>query len=147
MRTWSRTLVFFLLTQPVFAVSEAELVAAVLMGEARGEGQRGLGCVAAVIATRSARKGLTPLQVVAKKGWFSCLKGTTPEKLWHRYHGEPVFEQALAVSKKLHLAPEELPDVRGATHFTEKKERPYWAKGLKPVVIVGNHAFYKLEKY
>jgi len=34
---------------------------------------------------------------------------------------------------------------RGATHFTLATERPSWAKGHKPVAVIGAHAFYRLR--
>ncbi len=33
---------------------------------------------------------------------------------------------------------------RGANHFTKKQETPYWAINQTPVVVIGNHAFYRL---
>jgi spore germination cell wall hydrolase CwlJ-like protein len=29
-------------------------------------------------------------------------------------------------------------------HATWMKKKPYWAKGQKPVKVIGQHAFYKL---
>ena len=31
-----------------------------------------------------------------------------------------------------------------ATHFAHKQEKPHWTAGHLPVVILGNHAFYRL---
>ena len=32
---------------------------------------------------------------------------------------------------------------KGSTHYHTLKVHPYWAKGHKPVVIIGNHVYYR----
>jgi len=36
---------------------------------------------------------------------------------------------------------------KSANHFTCATEHPYWAKGRRPVAIIGRHAFYRLDRY
>ena len=142
-----------LLTLPALAQPYQEkVVAAVLMGEAWGEGERGMVAVAEVINQRSKDQDKTPLQVVThRKGSvhaFSCLSGTTPDSLVKKFSREAAYQTALKVARLVCQTPEKLPGIsRQATHFTNKKERPWWAKDRKPVAVIGNHAFYKMARY
>jgi len=36
---------------------------------------------------------------------------------------------------------------KSSTHFTRADEKPAWAKGKKPVAIIGDHAFYRIANY
>jgi len=125
------------------------VVAAVLMGEAWGEGERGMLAVGEVIHQRAADKSLTPLQVVTKRAKsgkyaFSCLNGRGPENLVKKYWKEPVFQQALVIARIVCDEPEKLPGItHGANYFTRKEEKPEWARGRKPVAVVKAHAFYR----
>ncbi len=127
-------------------------VAAVLMGEARSEGVRGMTAVAEVIHQRAVEKGRTPLQVVsARRGRihaFSCVNGTTLDRLIRRFSRQPVYQEALQLAQEVCEDPERLPGITmGANHFTRATERPYWAKGSQPVAVIGQHAFYRLDHY
>jgi len=127
-------------------------VAAVLMGEAWSDGLQGMTAVAEVIHQRAVEKNETPLQVLSahrgKVHAFSCLNGTTPDQLVERFSREPDYDQALQLAQKVCETPAQLPGlVKCANHFTRSNERPYWAKGKRPVAVIGRHAFYKLEHY
>lgn len=121
-------------------------VAAVLLGEARGEGRVGMTAVAEVIRTRADARGVTGLAVISRPRHFSCLNGTTINGLIRKFEGRhPQWDTALRISRLMYNNPELLPGyAKGANHFTKKQERPYWARGKLPVVIIGNHAFYRL---
>ena len=125
-------------------------VAAVLMGEAWCQGRIGMVAVGEVIRERSVRLQRTPLQVVTagRRGVhaFSCLNGTNIDALIRKFAKEREYKVALEVAQIVCRNPDQLPGVtRGATHFTLATERPYWAKGSKPVAIIGAHAFYRLR--
>jgi len=121
-----------------------EVLAAVLLAEARGEGEVGMRAVAEVVRRRADAKGVSMLSVL-KPGAFSSLNGTDRDALLRRFHGHPLFPKALAIARIAYNRPETLGDLtRGANHFTHKRERPYWSAGLQPVVVIGNHAFYRL---
>jgi N-acetylmuramoyl-L-alanine amidase len=139
------------LTAPAQTYQE-EAVAAVLMGEAWSEGTRGMTAVAEVIHQRAAEKGRTPLQVVAfHRGpvhAFSCLNGTTLDRLIRKFSPEPDFQQALQLAETVCHEPDRLPGLtRAANHYTRATERPAWAAGKHPVAIIGRHAFYRLKHY
>lgn len=124
-----------------------KVVAAVLLAEARGEGETGMVAVAEVIRRRADQKGITPLQVV-KPGAFSSLNGKTHDQIVRKFENHPMFPEALRIARMLYNEPQKLRNItRGATHFTNKEETPYWAVNQTPVAVIGNHAFYRLEGY
>jgi hypothetical protein len=123
------------------------IVAAVLMGEARGEGGIGMTAVAEVVYNRSVKQGRSPLAVVCRKGAFSCLNGKTPEQLYQEHCRSPLFNVALKVAKTVYNCPEQLPGItRGATFYDHKDAQPMWLGEVELVVVLGHHAFYVEKK-
>jgi spore germination cell wall hydrolase CwlJ-like protein len=121
-----------------------EAVAAVLLAEARGEGLAGMRAVAEVIRCRADLQG-TSMLAVLKPGTFSSLNGTSIPALIRRFSRHPLYAQALQIAKTAYNQPHQLGNqTRGATHFTQKSEKPHWSKGLFPVATIGQHAFYRL---
>ena len=56
------------------------------------------------------------------------------------------FEVALRIARIMYNEPERLPGYsRGATHFDEVSNRPFWAQDAIRVAVVGNLVFYRLE--
>ena len=132
-------------TLPASAATYGQkVVAAVLLAEARGEGETGMVAVAEVIRRRADQKGISPLLVV-KPGAFSSLNGKTHDQIVRQFENHPMFPQALRIARTLYNEPEKLRNItKGATHFTHKAETPYWAVNQTPVAVIGNHAFYRL---
>jgi N-acetylmuramoyl-L-alanine amidase len=127
-------------------------VAAVLMGEAWSEGVQGMTAVAEVIHQRSVEKGKAPLQIIsANRGRihaFSSLNGTTLDRLIDKFSQEPDYQKALQVAQMTCETPGLLPGLtNSANHYTKATERPYWARGHRPVAVIGRHAFYRLDHY
>jgi spore germination cell wall hydrolase CwlJ-like protein len=120
------------------------IVAAVLMGEARGEGEMGMTAVAEVIRNRANAARKSPLEIVLKRGGFSCLKDTTPEALHRKFHQMKTYPMALLIAKTCYNTPEQLPNVtKGATFFDSMKQnRPPWLDDVLLVTTIGNHRFY-----
>jgi spore germination cell wall hydrolase CwlJ-like protein len=128
---------------------QEKAVAAVLMGEAWGEGTTGMLAVGEVIRERSVRLNRTPLKVIAagRRGIhaFSCLNGTNLDALIRKFAKKPDYQRALRIARIVCRTPEQLPGItQGATHFVLATEQPYWAEGHQPVVVIGAHAFYRL---
>lgn len=124
---------------------EERVVAAVLMGEAWNQGAHGMTAVGEVISQRVKQLGKTPAQVVMARKQFSCLDDSTPAKLVVKFAREPDFKVALRIAQQVCRKPESLPGITArATNYTRREERPVWAKGKKPVVVIGDHAFYRL---
>lgn len=123
-----------------------QVVAAVLMAEAWGEGRTGMTAVAEVIRTRADEWAISPLAVVKRVKHFSCLNTVRPEALVRKFHRQPDFVLALEIARTLYNKPQELPGcARGATHFHDHSKTPYWASGERPVAIIGNLSFYRLS--
>ena len=124
-----------------------EIVAAVLLAEARGEGDKGMKAVAEVIRNRADKKGVSMLSVV-KPGAFTSLNGTDRDALLRRFRYHPMFDDALRIARTAYNEPHRLPNVsRNATHFAHKSEVPWWARGKRPVARIGNHVFYRLARF
>jgi len=131
---------------------EEKAIAAVLMGEAWSEGISGMTAVAEVIHQRVQDKRWTPLKVVSSRRGrvhaFSCLNRTTLDQLIAKFEAQPDFAKALQIAKTTCQTPSHLPGLtKTADHYSHVEEKPYWAKGHEPVVIIGQHAFYKLKRY
>ena len=137
-----------------------EIVAVTLLGEARGEGHRGMYAVACVIQKRTQERGLTPAEVCQQhrsvKGrkvwqfstWADVKYVDTMERLIKANTREAQYAKFLAKEltkrqpSKLHQ-----PFTGDANHFYSHKvmkRPPSWAKDYKPTKIIGNHTFYKL---
>ncbi|MCC7374853.1 MAG: cell wall hydrolase [Verrucomicrobiales bacterium] len=124
-----------------------QVVAAVLMGEAWGEGVPAMTAVAEVIRRRADLKGISPLAVVVQPKQFTCLNRCTPEELVRRFQDEPDFQKALRIARRLYNHPASLPGhSRGATHFERVGTRAYWSRGHQPVARLGQLAFYKITE-
>jgi cell wall hydrolase len=125
---------------------ERRTVAAVLVAEAGGEGQIGMEAVAEVILQRSRADRESLFCVVTRPRQFSCLNGTTIERLVEKSSRHARFPLALAIVDRMIGDPDAFPRrTNGADHFSRKDEAPYWARGRTPVAVVGNHAFYRLR--
>jgi len=130
-----------------------DTLARTIWGEARGEPQKGMEAVAAVVLNRvaHARKkggywwGDTIIGVCQKPYQFSC---------WNR--SDPSYRKLIAVTdRNIHFATclriarravaGALPDpTAGATHYHADYIAPYWASGETPTAIIGRHIFYRL---
>lgn len=127
------------------ATRQELVLAAVLVGEAGGEGLVGMQAVADVIRTRAALAGTNAYQVTRRKAAFSVLSGGE-DKLYRRTRQHVRFPQALDLARQLMRQPDSLPSiVPGATHFTNRHEKPYWARGQRPLYVIGDQAFWKLK--
>ena len=119
------------------------VVAAVLMGEAEGEGEAGMMAVAEVVRNRAVERRCSPLQVVCRKRAFSCLNGKTTEQLYQEHCRSPLFKTALRIAKTLYNSPRDLPGTtQGATFYDLRDAKPRWLFEVRQVAIIGQHAFY-----
>jgi len=136
-------ILFFLFPSIVFAATEKQIVAAVIICEAGGEGEKGMQAVANVISNRAA-KGKTPLKVVTQKHQFECITKNLNdlENFVNKASKHPKWSQALNLSEK--IANKSLVDITGgSTHFHNTSMTPYWAKKIQFKVKIGGHLFYK----
>ena len=122
---------------------EAKIIAITILAEARGEGEAGMYAVAAVIAQRAFERKRTPSAVCLKKWQFSCWNGKRLKDLEHLLK-VPQADYALSLAKSIKLLSRDFVGFANHYHATWMKKKPYWAKGEKPVKVIGQHAFYKL---
>ena len=120
---------------------ETKVNAITKLAEARGEGQGGMYAVAAVIAQRAFERKRTPTEICLKPYQFSCWNGKALKSLEHLLK-VPQAKYAIALAKNIKLLSRDF--VGFANHYHNNKVSPKWAKGNKPVKVIGNHLFYKL---
>ena len=126
---------------------DERLIAAVLMAEAGGEGVVGMTAVGEVIANRARKRQMPPGLVVQQAYQFSPLNRTKPRELVLRYHKMPLYREALRIANTVIQSPAELPGLAaGADHFEDiRAPVPSWARGRRPVAVVGGHRFWRLS--
>jgi spore germination cell wall hydrolase CwlJ-like protein len=138
----------FLLVAPCGAASfEERLIAAILMAEARGEGVIGMTAVGEVIANRARKRQISPGLVVQEPHQFSPLNHAKPRELIMRYEKMSLYREALRIAATVIQTPAELPGLAaGADHFESiRAPVPRWARGRRPVAVVGGHRFWFLS--
>jgi len=119
-----------------------EIVAAVLIAEAGGEGVQGMEAVYEIINNRSVRGKKSYEDVVTQPAQFSCLNGVTTDDLIAKSKQHPRWEQALQMVK----SPPTTRYANGATHYYANwiKKTPKWAVGKTPVATLGKHLFFRI---
>ena len=138
-------------------MSDVDILARTLYGEARGEGIDGIEAVACVIMNRyKARKWYTGYviengqkvpsvaQTCLKKWQFSCWNKNDPNYnvIKNVTEQDAVFARCLAVARRAIKG--ELKDwTNGAVYYHTKQIKPVWAQGKYPCYALKNHLFYK----
>ena len=119
-------------------LTETQVVALTILGEARGEGEAGMYGVACVIVQRSINRNLSPKQVCLEEDQFDCWKKMD-------YNLLKIPQAAYAWKLASNLKRLDRTFVKNADHFCNINEHNYWTKGQKPVKIIKRHKFYKLN--
>jgi len=124
-------------------LTDAELLARLIYGEARGEKREGMLAVGYVAMNRAKRPswwGMNLREVILKPYQFSCFNSnyvdrivTPGEKTWHT-----CLDASMMVLDGLTHE-----STGGATHYHAVGVTPYWAASLTRTVQIGNHAFFK----
>ena len=129
---------------------DERIVALTLLGEARGEGEKGMYAVGCVIQQRAIERKKRPATVCLQPKQFSCWNGVgirEAEKKWFKL-GDKNTLYARELARKI-VAKKDLERkvVGFANHFHAKsmKRKPYWAKDENSTATVGNHVFYRLK--
>jgi len=125
-----------------------ELVAAVLVAEARGEGKTGMAAVMSVIDTRAGGDPHQYMSVIMRPKQFSCLNFVTsgrmsPARFIEVAKSKEQWQEAydlVKICRKGFL----LDLTGGADHYHNKHITPNWADESKATIIINNHIFYKL---
>jgi len=130
---------------------DERIVALTILGEARGEGKRGMYAVGCVIQKRAAERKLTPARVCLQPYQFSIWnagKGKIKKEselyyLWKSKSMMYARELARKICDKNILL---LDITKGANHYCTQSADPNWTKGRKPVIVIRRHKFFRLGK-
>jgi spore germination cell wall hydrolase CwlJ-like protein len=122
---------------------DRDIVAAALIGEAGGEGLRGLQAVMNVISNRSRGRPDRFADVVLLPKQFSYFNNKTPQEAVKRAKTHQRWSEAVGVVKQAENG--QLRDITGGSdhYFNPVKANPSWAKSMRLMVRIGNHDFYK----
>ena len=131
---------------------EQNVVAQTLLGEARGEGKAGMYAVACVIKQRMINRRKTAKQICLassqfdywtqhKKSTLDDINRANVRRLMTGNSELARYAKALAVS----INKIDLNYTRNADHYCHVNENNYWTRGNRPVRVIGNHKFYKLN--
>ena len=103
--------------------------------------------VGEVIANRARKRQMPPGRVVQEDHQFSPLNRAKPHELIKRYEKMPLYREALRIATTVIQTPAELPGLAaGADHFERiRAPVPRWARGRRPVAVVGGHRFWLLS--
>lgn len=120
--------------------SHRDMIAAVLMGEARGEGERGMRAIAEVIRNR----GSDPVMVILRRRQFSCLNGMAIDDLVRRMRREKGWRTAQNIAEQLLKNPQGIGnETRGARFYERVGTKAWWTARFHKVATIGNHDFFR----
>jgi len=130
---------------PCFAkLTPVEVLAATILGEARGEGGQGMLAVANVIVVRLNERNTADInQVCLRPLQFSFWnRATEPgaRALFKLPQSVYAFELASNILNKRPIKNV----TNGANHYHAASCNPSWALNKKPVAVIGQHLFYHL---
>lgn len=124
---------------------EADVIAAVLVLEAGGEGRIGMEAVAESIWNRADRPrwwGRTPYDVAVKPWQYSCLNGISGEQAITKAQRHAQWPTAQSIVNRFNSG-NRTNHSKGATHYyAPKKANPSWKDKLPLTAVIGNHRFH-----
>ena len=131
-------------------MTEQEVVARTIWGEARGEGREGMAAVACVVRNRAWHPrywGHNFTEVCQRHAQFSCWNTADPnyEKMLAVTSSDPQYSTALIIAMETIAG--RAPDVtHGADHYADLAlDHPAWADPKKVTAVIGRHTFFRLE--
>lgn len=143
------------LKMSISLLSDFEILALTVWAEARGECEKGQKAVAWVIRNRVDNPrwwGKTIKGVCFKPKNFSCWNKDDSN---YKLISDPKtltlgsYLEILALCEQVFSESAIEDPTNGCDHYATTKAikdgKVYWARGRKPVIIIGNHSFYQLE--
>ena len=139
-------------------ISDIDIIAATIVGEAGGEGYRGMTAVKNVLQNRADKKSTIPAREALRPKqfsmWNTATTGVTVPADFNE-KGRPAKIQSIIDMYKKHsnwttavtLAKSKIKDITGdatkyyASNGTQEIDPPYWAKDWKDPITIGNHTF------
>ena len=128
---------------------EQRCLAEAVYFEARSEPPEGQAAVAQVVLNRM-KSGLYPSSICGvvyqnRHRHLACQFTFACEGKALRTTESDAWDQAKQIASAVLEGKTYLAEVGGATHYHAKYVRPYWAKRLKKMDVIGQHIFYKLR--
>jgi spore germination cell wall hydrolase CwlJ-like protein len=128
---------------------EQRCLAEAVYFEARSETVEGQAAVAQVVLNR-VKSGLYPSSICGvvyqnRHRHLACQFTFACEGKALRIRDTDSWERAKSVASAVIEGKTYLADVGGATHYHADYVRPYWARRLKKMDVIGRHIFYKLK--
>ncbi|QRM28420.1 cell wall hydrolase [Microvirga sp. VF16] len=128
---------------------EQRCLAEAVYFEARSESVEGQAAVAQVVLNR-VKSGLYPSSICGvvyqnRHRHLACQFTFACEGKALRIRDTESWERAKSVASAVLEGKTYLADVGGATHYHADYVRPYWARRLKKMDVIGRHIFYKLR--
>jgi N-acetylmuramoyl-L-alanine amidase len=131
-------------------LTDVQILALTLYGEARSEGLDGMWAVASVIATRAKKRGVSWRTVCLQPLQFSCWNDNDPnrEKLlalasaWdHGLAVSPSLRRAMVIAQAMHE--DRLgSNVGNADHYYSRRiPKPSWAGKMRHIATIKDHIF------
>jgi len=133
-----------LLPATSYGLTDKQVVALTLLGEARGEGTTGIYAVANVIANRAHERHLTPRKICLQKLQFSFWNDPrTPAELNRLLRGKQ-GTYALRLASAV-VSGRKLKDITGgANHYHAVSIDPPWRIESCATVTIKRHRFYRI---
>ncbi|MCZ8096405.1 MAG: cell wall hydrolase [Burkholderiales bacterium] len=137
------------LLTPENVAREQRCLAEAIYFEARSEPEEGQAAVAQVVLNR-AKSGLYPSSVCGvvyqnRHRHLACQFTFACEGKSLRITEQDSWRTAVRVAHEVTYGKTYLSDVGSSTHYHANYVRPYWAKRLKKMDVIGRHIFYKLR--
>jgi hypothetical protein len=137
------------LLTPENVAREQRCLAEAIYFEARSEPEEGQAAVAQVVLNR-AKSGLYPTSICGvvyqnRHRHLACQFTFACEGKSLRITEQESWRTAVRVAHEVTYGKTYLSDVGSSTHYHANYVRPYWAKRLKKMDVIGRHIFYKLR--
>lgn len=135
-------LVLYLVLWPIMAYAEGvpEVVLQTIAMEGANQSVEGQMLIASTILNRARIRHTTPEVEAIRPFQYSCWNDRRWAKTWlSRHYDRQTRLSALSAYHEAINAKEGYPVL---THYHTISIKPYWAKGRKPDVVIGQHAFY-----
>lgn len=116
---------------------ESRCVALAVFAEARGESVLGQAAVAHTVLQRVAKTRSHPCDIVASNQYVII----QPKDPW--LIDQRAWSRAVDISEAVISGDYDLASCHGATHFHNRREKPYWTRYLEFKCTVDAHDFYR----
>lgn len=137
------------LIQPENMAREQRCLAEAVYFEARSESEEGRAAVAQVVLNR-VKSGLYPDTVCGtvyqnRNRYLACQFTFACEGKSLRITEPAPWRDAVRIAREVYEGTTYLAEVGASTHYHADYVRPYWARKLKKMDVIGRHVFYKLR--